>query len=211
MAPAPPAAWLEAARFAARFVRSPRTVGSLAPSSRRRAQQMVAPMASGPSRPVHIVELGPGTGAFTRAIIERLGPADRFLGVELDPVFADALHRRWPGVECVCASAESLSALVDERGFGPVDHIVSGLPFATLPAATTQRILDAIGHTLRRGGTFTTFHYLHSYAVPPAAAFRRRMNALMASTPATRFVAWNLPPALAVSWTNRRNSSGILR
>jgi phospholipid N-methyltransferase len=157
-----------------------------------------------PARPRHIVELGAGTGALTGAIVERLAPADRFLSVEIEPVFVAEVRRRWPTVDCVCASAESLRALADERGLDLVDHIVSGLPFATLPADTTRRILDAIGHTLRPGGTFTTFHYLQSYRWPPAAAFRRQVTALMASSPSTRVIVGNLPPAVVVSWTNHR-------
>jgi phosphatidylethanolamine/phosphatidyl-N-methylethanolamine N-methyltransferase len=191
--------WPEHLRFIERFVRNPRTVGALAPSSKRLASAMVAPIArSATSR--NIVELGPGTGAFTRAIVERLRPGDRFLAVELDPTFVEALRRSWPGVECVCASAESLCGLVAERRFGPVDHIVSGLPFATLPAHVTGRIVEAIGQTLRPGGTFTTFTYVQSYGVPACVGFRRQMNALMASTPFVRFVAWNLPPAFALTW-----------
>jgi len=154
--------------------------------------------------PVTIVELGTGTGAFTGHIVERLGPADRFLGVDVEPVFVERLRRRWPHVECVCASAVTLPALLDERQVGLVDHIVSGLPFASLPVETTRGILDAVGKTLRAGGTFTTFQYVHSYGLPPAIVFRREMNALMGSTPSLQFVARNLPPAFALSWTNHR-------
>ena len=56
----------------------------------------------------------------------------------------------------------------------PVDHIVSGLPFVSLPQAMTQRMLASISNTLRPGGTFTTFQYLHGYRLPSAVAFRRR-------------------------------------
>jgi phosphatidylethanolamine/phosphatidyl-N-methylethanolamine N-methyltransferase len=153
-----------------------------------------------------VVELGAGTGAFTRAILERLTDADQFLGVELDPVFADSLRRTWPGAAFVCGSAESLCALTAERHLGPVDHIVSGLPFATLPAPTTARILEAVSATLAAGGTFTTFHYLQSYGLPAAVAFRGRMSTLLDSAPSRRFVARNLPPAVSVSWTQRRRS-----
>ncbi len=167
MASVQPAADLaEHLRFIGRLVRNPRTVGALAPSSRSLAMAMVAPLAHSapatPARPRSIVELGPGTGAFTRAIFEHLRPGDRFLAVELESVFVDALHERWPALDCVCASAESLCALVAERRLDPVDHIVSGLPFATLPTDITRRIVEAIGRTLRPGGTFTTFHYLQS-------------------------------------------------
>jgi len=207
--PLPLTDWPEYFPFLGRFLRSPRTVGALAPSSKWLARAMVVHVGqpstpANPVRPVRIVELGAGTGAFTREIVERLGSGDRFLVVDVEPGFIECLRRRWPHVECVCASAATLPALLGERQIGPVDHIVSGLPFASLPAETTRQILDAVGKTLRRDGTFTTFQYVHSYGLPRAVAFRREMNALMGSTPSLQFVARNLPPAFALSWTNRR-------
>jgi phospholipid N-methyltransferase len=201
--PLPLADWPEHLQFLGRFLRSPRTIGALAPSSKWLARAMVANLGN-PVNPVVVVELGTGTGAFTGDILARLGPGDRFLGVDVEPVFIERLRRRWPHVECVCASAETLSALVAERQLGPIDHLVSGLPFASLPAETTRGILEAVGKTLRAGGTFTTFQYVHSYGLPPAIVFRREMSALMGSTPSVRFVARNFPPAFALSWTNRR-------
>jgi phospholipid N-methyltransferase len=216
--PLPLADWPEHLQFLGRFLRSPRTIGALAPSSKWLAREMVANLENlgnsvnpanrvNPVNPVTVVELGTGTGAFTGEIVKRLRPTDRFLGVDVEPVFVERLRRRWPHVECVCASAETLPALVGQRQLEPIDHIVSGLPFASLPAETTRAILDAVGKTLRSGGTFTTFQYVHSYALPPAIVFRREMSALMGSTPSVRFVARNLPPALALSWTNRRAST----
>lgn len=204
--PLPLADWPEHLQFLGRFLRSPRTIGALAPSSKWLARAMVATLGNSVN-PVNVVELGTGTGAFTGEIVARLGPADRFLGVDVESVFVERLRRRWPHVECVCASAETLPALVGERQLGPIDHIVSGLPFASLPAETTRGILDAVGKTLRAGGTFTTFQYVHSYALPPAIVFRREMSELMASTPSVRFVARNLPPAFALSWINHRAST----
>jgi len=199
--------------FFARFLRDPRSIASVAPSSRRLAAAMVAlvdqrhpagaPERSDAERPITIVELGPGTGAFTRLIAERLRPADRFLGVELDPVFANGLRLEWPHLDFACASAESLRALVDERQIGLVDHIVSGLPFATLRTETTLQILDAVADVLRPQGTFTTFHYVHSYGMPLAVEFRQRMNALMGTAPSVRVVRRNFPPALTLSWIKR--------
>src|SRR5215210_2579076 len=92
-----------------RFLRSPRTVGALTASSRALAEAMVEGLDL--SRPGRIVELGPGTGVFTAAIIERLGPDTRFLAMDIDPAFVRQIQKRWPAVECVCASAECLDSL----------------------------------------------------------------------------------------------------
>ncbi len=86
--------------------------------------------------PVTVVELGPGTGAFTGAIVERHRTRTRgSWPIDLEPTFVEKIRERWPTVECVCASAEQLEALVADRGTRPVDHIISGLPFASLPVA----------------------------------------------------------------------------
>ncbi|HVT48729.1 MAG TPA: methyltransferase domain-containing protein [Vicinamibacterales bacterium] len=182
-----------------RFLRSPRTVGALTASSRALAEAMVTGLDHGQSR--HIVELGPGTGALTGAIVDRLGTDSRFLAIDIDPRFVQQIRKRWPDVECVCASAERVDALAAERSMTPVDHIVSGLPFVSLPLPMTREILASIGRALRPGGTFTTFQYVHGYRLPSAVAFRARMNALMGSTPHRYLVVRNFPPALVLTWT----------
>ena len=125
-----------------RFLKNPRTIGAVTPSGRVLAQAMVANL---PERtPARVVELGPGTGAFTGAIVDRVGTAGRFLAVDIEPEFVREIHQRFPRVGCVQASAEQLESLVKARNIAPVDHILSGLPFASLPQEMTARILDGI-------------------------------------------------------------------
>jgi len=181
-----------------RFLRSPRTVGALTASSRALAEAMVDGLDL--ERPGCVVELGPGTGVFTAAIAERLGKDTRFLAVDIDPAFVQQIRKRWPAIECVCASAERLDELVTARGMFPVDHIVSGLPFVSLPPAMTREILASVATVLKPGGTFTTFQYLHGYGLPQAASFRRAMTARMGVQPVTRLVVRNVPPAIVVTW-----------
>jgi len=182
-----------------RFLRQPRTVGAVAPSSRILAREMVRGLDLGAA--VRLAELGPGTGAFTREIVDRLGPAGRFLAIELEPEFAAAIKHKWPAVDCVCASAAMLAPLAAERRLKPVDHIISGLPFASLPGEMTREILDGIQEVLRPGGTFTAFQYVHAYGLPPAVAFRREITARLGGPPAKRLVIRNIPPAWVLRWT----------
>lgn len=181
-----------------RFLRSPRTVGAVTASSRALAESMVEGVDL--TRPGHVVELGPGTGVFTAAIAERLGPDTRFLAVDIDPAFVQQIRKRWPAIQCVCASAERLDDLVVARAMYPVDHIVSGLPFVSLPVPMTKQILASVSTVLRPGGTFTTFQYMHGYALPQAASFRRNMTERMGSQPLTRLVVRNVPPAVVLTW-----------
>jgi phospholipid N-methyltransferase len=184
-----------------RFMREPRAIGAVAPSSAALAYSMVAGLNLDGN--VRVVELGPGTGAFTRAIVPRLGRTASMLAIDREPVFIERLQQHWPRVQCICESAARLPALVAERGLLPVDHILSGLPFASLPAEVTRAILDGIEQTLRVGGTFTTFQYVHAYRMKAAMTFREDMNRRMAIAPRRVLVMWNLPPAYVLTWRRR--------
>jgi phosphatidylethanolamine/phosphatidyl-N-methylethanolamine N-methyltransferase len=184
--------------FLGRFVRSPRTVGAVSPSSRALAAEMVRGLDfSGTSR---VVELGPGTGVITRAIAAQLGPEAHALSIDIEPAFVAEIARRYPTIEAVCGSAADLEALLRARSMFPADHIVSGLPFASLPGEVTSSILDAIGASLRSGGTFTTFQYMNGYPTPLARSFRRAMTERMGGPPVRRSVWRNIPPAFVMTW-----------
>jgi phospholipid N-methyltransferase len=182
-----------------RFLRRPLTVGAVAPSSPVLAREMVRDLDLDGA--VRVVELGPGTGAFTGEIVNRMSPAGRFLAIELEPEFAQKIQEKFPGVDCVRASATMLTSLVSDRALRPVDHIISGLPFASLPRDATRQILDGIEQVLRPGGTFTAFQYVHAYRLPPAVAFRRDLEARFGRAAARRLVVRNIPPAWVLRWT----------
>jgi phospholipid N-methyltransferase len=181
-----------------RFLRSPRAVGAVAPSSRALACEVVHDLA--PRESGCVVELGPGTGVFTRQIVARLTPDAHCLVVEIDAAFVARIRAQWPHIDCVRASAEDLERLVAERHLPPVDHIISGLPFASLPGAVTARILHGIQRTLTRGGTFTTFQYVHAYVMPAAVRFRRDLTDRLGAAPERRLVMSNVPPAYVLTW-----------
>lgn len=198
MARRPPSALTEHLRFFGRFLRHPRQVGALAPSSQTLAREMLRGIPLSPA--TRIVELGPGTGVFTRAVIAALPTGARFLTVDIDPHFCEQLRARWPSLDCECGSAADLGAMVTARHWGGVDHILSGLPFASLPTDLSRAILSAIQHVLAPGGTFTTFQYVHAYPTPPAVAFRRDMAKRFGAAPSRQLVVANLPPAYVLSW-----------
>lgn len=181
-----------------RFVRSPRTVGAVMPSSRFLAREIVAGLDL--SMACRVVELGPGTGVVTRVLAERLGPEAHALAIDIEPAFVATIAARFPRIEAVCASASDLPELLHARDSFPADHIISGLPFASLPAEVTASILDAVASSLRPGGTFTTFQYVNGYPTPLARAFRQSMSQRMGAAP-TRKVVWqNVPPAFVLRW-----------
>src|SRR4026209_708344 len=93
--------------LARRFLRNPATVGAVSASSRAMARMMVARIPA--DRPVNVVELGPGTGAFTSALVERVAKGSRILAIELEQAFVDRVREKLPTVDVVRASAEHLA------------------------------------------------------------------------------------------------------
>jgi len=187
--------------MASRFLRNPRTIGAVSPSSAAMARMMVEQIPA--DRHVNVVELGPGTGSFTNAIAKRVARGSRVLAIDLEPSFIERVRRRWPSVEAVCGSAVDLETLLKDRRIAQVDHYISGLPFATLRKDEITRILDGIQRSLKPGGTFTTFQYLHGYALPWGRFFRRDMTRRMGGPPQRTLVLKNFPPSFIFNWTKR--------
>ncbi|AXB43130.1 class I SAM-dependent methyltransferase [Amycolatopsis albispora] len=174
------------------FLRHPVLTGAIAPSSRRLAAAMTAGLGLEHARTV--VELGPGTGVFTEAILHRLRPGARLVAVELNERLATPLRARYGRgpVTVVHDSAEALASYVDN----PVDVVVSGLPWAVLPAAQRDRILDQVIAVLAPEGRFTTFAYGHAAWTPPARRFAASLRERFAVVTRGPLIWPNLPPAL---------------
>ncbi len=179
--------------FLRQFIRRPRRVGAIAPSSRWLARMMVE--SGNLKEAAAVAELGPGTGSFTRAILDRIGPSTTFFALELNPEFAARLRRRFPGVAVHTASAEKLPEYLTRHGESAVDCILSGLPWASLPMRVQEGVMTAVVEALRPGGTFATFAYLHARHLPNARRFRKRLESLFNKVELSPIVWRNLPPA----------------
>ena len=181
--------------FLRQFVRSPRTVGAVMPSSASLARAMLAPIDFAAART--IVEFGPGSGAFTGEIAKRLKPGCRYLGIELNPAFVRTLALAYPGLAFVHGSVADLARILALQGIETIDAIVCGLPWATLPVSLQERVFAAIDDVLVPGGVFVTFGYVQSLVLPGAQALRRRLRHGFAEVARSPVVWRNVPPAFA--------------
>jgi len=179
--------------FLAAFLRRPGTMGAVVPSSARLANALasIVPTAGAPV----VVELGPGTGAVSAVIDERLPRGARHLAVELDEGMVEFLGRTRPGLEVVHGDARDLGKLLAERGVMHVDAVVCGLPWALFDEPTQQRVLTEVGHAIGPTGAFTTFAYLPGMALPAAHRFRRTLRSRFEEVLITAPVWRNMPPA----------------
>ncbi|MDT0443886.1 class I SAM-dependent methyltransferase [Streptomyces johnsoniae] len=182
----------ERALFLSEFVRDPVRTASVMPSSSALAARMVAALPEH-GNPV-VVELGPGTGAFTAAIRERLGGRGRQLAVEVNERMSVRLRGRFPGVEVVTAGADDLPGLLAERGIPAADLIVSGLPW-TVYFGGARPLADTLASVLAPTGALTQFTYAWSSWTPQARRQRAHLRAAFEEVVLSRTVWRNAPPA----------------
>lgn len=179
--------------FLAAVLRSPATVGAVAPSSTRLAQRLTA-VVPGEGQPV-VVELGPGTGSTTAAVQRRLGGRGRHIAVELDPTLAEHVARKHPSVEVAVGDAAQLPQLLAGFGVSEADAVLSGLPWSLFSPDGQRDILGSIAGVLRAGGAFSTFAYVHALPLGGARRFRALLDDVFDEVLITRTVWRNLPPA----------------
>lgn len=172
-------------RFIKSWIEKPLATGAVMPSGRALAATMaryVDPASKGP-----VIELGPGTGPVTEALVERGVDPARLILVEFNPVFCRLLRTRYPAATVVQGDAYRLKPLLEKVVREPAAALVSGLPLVTKPLRTRLRLLSDALTYLAPSAPFVQFTYA---VVPPIP------KALHGVSAEASEVIWrNLPPA----------------
>lgn len=190
--------WRDSLHFFTAFLRRPRTIGAVLPSSRYLADLLVGELDLQAGDLV--VEFGPGTGPMTAVIQSRLPPGVHYLGIERDPAFHELLARRFPELRFHCGSADRLEEILTAHDLPQPRRIISGLPFASLPQATQDGIIRSVDQSLADAGEFRTFQYMHAYWMPAARRFRAAMSHRFCQFRRLGPVLRNVPPAYVLSY-----------
>lgn len=151
---------MKTAKFLVEYLKSPKTVGALAPSSERLAEKMVRDIDFENAK--CIVEYGPGTGVFTDKLVERKEKTTVLLLIEHNKEFCRQLEGKYNGIDNIIVikdSAENIDKYLEVYNISKVDYVVSGLPFACLPENVASRILGKTKSILNKDGLFITFQY----------------------------------------------------
>ncbi len=179
------------------FLRNPDQVGSIIPSSRFLEQRIIA--ATMKVSPSVVVELGPGTGGTTRALLDALPSDGRLLAIELDAHFAELLATiDDPRLIVHHGSATDVCDLLDSYGLGNADAVVSGIPFSSMPDALGRQIMSAVWDCISPAGCFVAYQ------------FRNRVITLgkeLIGTPEVAVEYRNVPPMRVCSWHKPRPSA----
>lgn len=186
------AAWT----FFRQWMRNPRSMASLAPSGRQLTRAMMRQL---PNDARCVVELGAGTGVFTRALFDRgFAPCDLVV-VELNEELHALLCGRFPDAIIVNGDARDLRSIVQRAGVThPIDAVVSGLGFLTMPREIQKQILEAVFAVLGAGRSLIQFTYAPT---SPIAADLLDEVGLTATRVA--FAPFNLPPAFVFKLSRR--------
>jgi phosphatidylethanolamine/phosphatidyl-N-methylethanolamine N-methyltransferase len=171
------------------LIARPKNVGAIAPSSPALARAIAREI--DPAVPGPVLELGPGTGVITEALLERGIEPDRITAIEYDPDFARLVSRRFPKVHVIRGDAFDLAKTLGNRE--PFAGIVSGLPLLNHPLERRRALIQGALARLRPGAPYVQFSYGTRPPIEaPAGAIVKR----------TALILLNLPPARV--WVYRR-------
>ena len=184
------------ARFLRSWLERPLLMGAVTPSGKALARAMASYV--DPRIPGPVIELGPGTGPVTDALIRRGVAQDRLVLIEYNPEFCQLLKRRFPKATIIQGDAydlkETLSGILQEPGAATV----SSLPLFTKPMDQRLDLLETAQELMHPGAPFIQF----TYAVVPPIPARSESYSARASNRIWR----NLPPARV--WVYNKTATG---
>ena len=145
--------------FGRNFLKHPRMLGSLIPSSRFVVDKVLGQVDWQRART--IVEYGPGVGTLTGEILRRLRPDATLVAIEMNGDFVRYLRRTVPDrrLQVVEGSAADAEAVLAARGLRQADYVISGIPYSTMPAEVRDRILRTTHDVLDPEGAFLVYQF----------------------------------------------------
>jgi phosphatidylethanolamine/phosphatidyl-N-methylethanolamine N-methyltransferase len=180
-------------RFLRSWIEKPLHMGAVMPSGRLLARTMAQYVDIDSCGPV--VELGPGTGAITSALIDRGVDQKRLVLVEYNPGFCALLRDRYPHARIVQGDAYTLRDSLWNVLSTPASAVVSGLPLVTKPMLTRLKLIREAFMALAPGAPFVQFTYSVAPPIPKSLPG--------VSTEASERIWMNLPPARV--WVYRKD------
>lgn len=193
-------------RFFRQWLRHPRATAAISPSGPHLVRSMMAEM---PVDARRVIELGPGTGAMTRAILARGVKPDDLLLVELNPDMCQYMHNAFPMLRVCCADARELVSKCFDTGFsdgGAADVVLSSLGLLSMPRDLQFGILKAAFDSLAPKGCFIQFTYGPTCPVPSEILDELGVHATRGAT-----VLRNVPPATVFVFRRNRSRAIVPR
>jgi phosphatidylethanolamine/phosphatidyl-N-methylethanolamine N-methyltransferase len=177
----------DTALFVQEWLANPQGMGAVAPSSKNLAEAMARWLPSDPES--YVLELGPGTGVVTEALLRRGLRQERLVAIEQNSNMTRVLREKFPRAQIITGDAWKLDDLLRRRHepIEKVGAVISSLPLLNFPPADAERLADKIRAVLEPRGKWVQFTYrIHRLRPRGASSFHLR---------ASKIVWFNLPPA----------------
>jgi len=174
------------------FLRRPRQVGSIIPSSRFMEKRLVR--VAELERASTLVELGPGTGGTSKALLRGMRPDAQLLVIEINPRFAGLIRRAVPDRRLAvhCGDARDLPAILAERGLPAPEVVISGIPFSTMPHLTGLGIIQSVSDALAPDGRFVAYQVRDRVEILGRRVFgKARVSVELLNVPPMRIYRWD--------------------
>jgi phosphatidylethanolamine/phosphatidyl-N-methylethanolamine N-methyltransferase len=173
--------------FLQEWLANPRRTGSVVPSSKRLAAAMARWLPA--NRESFVLELGPGTGIVTEALLQHGLREDKLIAIEQNPKLASLLHERFPRANIIVGDAWHLDDLLRDR-LQPIESVgavISSLPLLSFSEEQAEALAQKIRAVLEPQGNWVQFSYRIN-KLRPRGASTFRLHA-------SKIVWFNLPPA----------------
>jgi phospholipid N-methyltransferase len=176
--------------FIRQFWKEKKMIGAMAPSSRFLAAKMVKVIDFKTANV--IIELGPGTGVFTKELLKNMRPDAKLFAFELNDAFYDVLKNSFDDnrLFLIHDSAEKMQDYLNEQGVKEADVVVSALPLSVFSDSLRDAVLDASSSCLKENGQYVQFQY----SLYSKKHIKKRFSKMSID-----FTALNLPPAFIYS------------
>jgi phospholipid N-methyltransferase len=174
------------------FLDKPKQVGSIIPSSRFMEKRLVR--IAELERAEVAVELGPGTGGTTRALLARMKPEARLLAMEINPAFVKLLRRTIPDERLIVheGSAAEIGQALAAHALPQADVILSGIPFSTMEREVGLAILRSVHDALASHGRFVAYQFRDRVEDLGRQVFGSpRVQTELRNVPPMRIYRWN--------------------
>ncbi len=198
---------IESLNFVKGFVRHPKEIGAIIPSSSFLSKEMLKDVNF--YRAAAIAEYGCGTGAFTRDIVNNLQPQTKFIGLEINKGFYKSLKAILPSAGNVYLynnSAENIRQICKNENITYLDYVICALPWANFNSELQLKLLQSTIEHMSKDGTLINFSYLHSFVLPTFKHFTSLLESHFLEVSFSKIIWRNIPPAIVVTARGLRDT-----
>lgn len=174
------------------YIKNPKQIGALCPSSKKLSSVMIKSLDLNQAK--SIIEIGPGTGIFTKDILKYKHQNTSFFTIEMNSKMAIKLGQKFENLDIEIGNARNILSFLSQRQMTEVDIVISGIPWSLLKPFEQDRLLLAIYKSLKNNGYFATFAYI--LPTPASIRFRRRIFDIFKEIKISKIVWKNIPPAV---------------